>query len=149
MTTNNFSINTLNNYNDLQIKTQYAVVDSRCRLDMSSKTDNFSFSFNSPLTIKKYCRLIYSSIPNTFNHINENNNKFRFNNNGSMLNISLIVGNYNITTLGNEIQRAIREALTNNNFTVTYNENQNKYIYTYDNNQNGNFYIDFSQNNND
>jgi hypothetical protein len=55
-TTNNFSISTLNNYNDSQVKTQYAVIDSRTRSDMSSSTDNFSYIFNEPLIITKYCK---------------------------------------------------------------------------------------------
>jgi hypothetical protein len=55
-TTNNFSISTLNNYNDSQVKTQYAVIDSRTRSDMSSSTDNFSYTFNEPLIITKYCK---------------------------------------------------------------------------------------------
>jgi hypothetical protein len=62
-TTNNFSISTLNNYNDLQIKTQYAVIDSRTRSDMASTTDDFSYAFNETLNITQYVKLIYASVP--------------------------------------------------------------------------------------
>ena len=61
----------------------------------------------------------------------------------------MTVGNYNVNSLSNQIQTAVRNALGNNNFTVTYNEDQNQYVYTYDNNVNGNFYLDFSENTND
>ena len=148
-TTNNFSISTLNNYNDLQIKTQYAVIDSRTRSDMASTTDDFSYAFNETLNITQYVKLIYASVPNTYYNINKNNNIFIFNNNGTKLYISLTVGNYNVNSLSNQIQTAIRNALGNNNFSVTYNEDQNQYVYTYDNNVNGNFYLDFSENDND
>ena len=147
-TVNNFKIDYYG-YIDTLKNTKYAVVDSRCRSDIQNDTDDFSFTFNKPLDIKKYCKLIYASIPNTFYQINKYNNKFKFDNNGTVLILTLDEGNYNITNLGIEIERVIRNALGNNNFSVVYSENTNKYIYSYDNGVLGNFYIDFSDNSND
>ena len=147
-TTNNIKVDYYTYLDTLKF-TKYAVIDSRCRGDILNDTDDFTYSFNTTLTITKYCKLIYASIPNTFNLINKNNNTFRFDNNGTILNLTLDEGNYNINNLADEIQRVVCNALGNNNFTVTYKENQNKYIYTYDNNINGNFYLDFTQNKGD
>ena len=71
MTTNNYTISTLNNFSNVyNTNSKYAVVDSRCRAEFSQPTDNFSYQFNETLIINKYCKIVYASVPNTFYLIN-------------------------------------------------------------------------------
>ena len=142
-------VTTLNNYScDNKVK-KYVIIDSRCRSDQVSSTSNFRYAFNSPITITKYCRLVYASIPSTFYLINSFNNTFVFNNNGTNLKVTLTPGNYDAAGLTNLLQNAIQDALGNANFTVTYNNYTNQLTFNYNCGLNGNYYQDFSQSTND
>ena len=75
-----------------------------------------------------YLSVVSCLIPFSFYNINENNNKLIYSfDGGTMYNITIPIGNYNI----NDLVKYLKSVMTN--FTITYNSLQNKLTFFYQN----------------
>jgi len=77
----------------------YLVINSKYRQNNQSSTD-FTIQLYKPIIIKKYIKLIFSSIPESSYQINENNQKFKIVfSDSTTKQFNVPIGNYNTTSL--------------------------------------------------
>lgn len=110
----------------------YIFVDSSKRLNKSNSNSNdFIISFNSPIKINKYIKLLSAVIPKTCYLIHSKNNTFNIVfNDLTNLNITIPVNNYDTDSLALTIKNLVNYANFNmvfdsNNFTYLFSANQN------------------------
>ena len=83
----------------------YFLISSENRKDKNNtNTNDFFVDFNKPITVKRYIKLLYASIPNLQYNINTKNNLFIFN----IQNIYVPIGSYNAVELANEIKTQVQ-----------------------------------------
>ena len=107
----------------------------------STKSNNNRFTLDKP--IDGIWELISFVCTNNLFNVNSYNNKVYFNENGTDRTATLTLGNYYITDLKTELTTAINN-VASATFSVTIDNNTNKYTFT--NGSSTNFYFTFGTN---
>jgi len=104
----------------------YLVINSKYRQNNQSSTD-FTIQLYKPIIIKKYIKLIFSSIPESSYQINENNQKFKIVfSDSTTKQFNVPIGNYNTTSLANIIKTNVNY----DSFNIIFDTSINKFIFS-------------------